>query len=130
MHLDFKIKRPAVLLLAGLCTFSLVCEVMRVQNDEADLRAHQARFDCLVGETGHVPRCVSLLKQRPMDDADFCEEAVARCKAGPTYDGVDKAEARRDTWFRLATWSRLATFVGVVGSLAWVGVGRFIRRRV
>ena len=130
MHLDFVINRPAGLLVAGLCFASLACEVMRVQASEADLRAHQARFDCLVRETGQVPRCVQSLKQGPRDDANFCEEAVARCEAGPTFAGADQADARQDTWFRLAAWSRLVLFVGVVGSLGSVAVGRFLGRKV
>ena len=130
MHFDFVIKGLAGLLFAGLCVVALACEVMRMQASEADLRAHQARFDCLIRETGHVPRCVQLLKQGPRDDANFCEEAVARCEAGPTFAGADPADARQDTWFRLAAWSRLALFVGVVGLSGSVAVRRFLQRKV
>lgn len=130
MQLENTIKRPSVILLAGLCAASLVSEAMRVHAGETSLRAHQARWDCLARETGEVPRCVNLTKLGPRDDANFCEEAVARCKASRTYDDVDNAEARYDTWFRLAVWLRLTLFAGVVGWLVWVGIVQPIRRKL
>jgi len=73
---------------------------------------------------------VSLLKQGPRDDADFCEEAVARCKARRTYDDVNKAEARYDMWFRLAAWLRMTLFAGAIGWLTWFGIVQPIRRKL
>ena len=130
MHLEKTIKRPSAVLLAGLCTASLVCEAMRVHTSETALQAHQARWDCLARETAKVPRCMNLIKLGPRDDADFCEEAVARCKASRTYEAVDSADARYDVWFRLAVWLRLTLFAGVVGWLAWVGIVQPVRRKL
>lgn len=73
---------------------------------------------------------MNLAKLGPRDDANFCEEAVARCKASRTYDDVDNADARYDTWFRFAIWLRLTFFAGVVGWLAWVGIVQPIRRKL
>ena len=130
MQLEKIIKRPSVILLAGLCTASLLCEAMRVHVGGTVLRAHQARWDCLARETGEVPRCVNLTKRGPRDDANFCEEAVSRCKASRAYDDVENAEARYDTWYRLAVWQRLTLFAGLVGWLAWVGIVQPIRRKL
>jgi hypothetical protein len=128
MHLEKTFKRPSVVLLVGLCATSLVCEVMRIQSGGTALIAHQAHWDCLARETAQVPRCMSLTKLGPRDDADFCEEAVARCKASRTYDDVDRADARYDMWFRLTVWLRLTLFAGAIGSLAWIGIVKPIRR--
>ncbi len=130
MHFAKSLTRPSVVLLAGLCTALLVCEAMRVQAGKAVLQAHQMRWDCLAQKTSEVPRCVNLLKQRPRDDADFCEEAVARCKASRTYDGANKTEARYDMWFKLAAWLRMTLFACAIGWLTWYGIVQPIRRKL
>ena len=122
-------KPPLAILLACLCTASLVCEAMRAQAGGAVQKAHQARWDCLSRETAKVSRCVESIKQGPRDDADFCEEAVARCKANGTYGDADQADARYDVWLRLSRWLRVVLIAGAIAWLAWSGIVQPIRRK-
>jgi len=122
--------RPAFVLVIGLCTASLACEVMRLQADATLLRSLQARWDCLAHETAQVPRCVALARLGPHDDADFCDEAVLRCRALGTYAQADEAVARYFMWLRVAIAMRISLFAGLVGSLAWMAIVKPIRRRL
>ena len=124
------LQRPPVAFAVVLCSASLLCEVMHVRADAAIIEAHQARWDCLAQEKAKVTRCVALTKTGPLDDADFCEEAVARCKAKGTYEEASKADEREARWFRFRAWLRMAVLVAAVGSLVWVGIIQPIRRRL
>ena len=73
---------------------------------------------------------MALLEKGPRDDVDFCEEAVARCKASGIYDKAEQADARGAIWFRLAVWSRIALLAGTIAGLTWYGVVQPIRRKV
>ena len=130
MRLTSLLKRPAFVLALSLCAASLVCEAMLAHAERATLAAHQARWNCLAEETAKVPRCVALTKLGPREDADFCGEAVVRCRARGFEDDMADAYGRRNLWFGMAIKLRIALFAAAVGSLAWVGIVRPIRWRL
>jgi len=105
-----------------------LCEVMIAKAEDAALQSHQERWDCWARESVKVPACVLRAKLGPLDDADYCAEAVAFCKAGGFDERADRAEERMFTWYHLAAALRFVVLVSAVGALLWFGVGRFARR--
>ena len=118
MPLNKYFRRPAVIVLVGLCVAWLFCEVMRAQTEADAIRSHQAQWNCWAQESRKVARCRALW-QPVIEDADYCDEAVLACKANGADARVNATNERADLWRVITAWHRLALLVAVVGLLSW-----------
>jgi len=117
-----------VIFAAILCGALLLCEVMRIQAGNTAIQYHQKHWDCLATEGSKVPACVALTKAGPPEDADFCRDAVAICKANGVYESVVFADVRLFMWERFTRLLRLVVCTSAVCSLLWFALIRPICR--
>ena len=101
---------------------------MRVQTGDAAVQAHQERWDCWERESNKVPACVAMAKSGPLIDADYCDAAVATCKAIGMHDKVVQTDERFLVWDRIARLLRMVLIASAACSLLWFGLVRLFRR--
>jgi len=120
--------RTSAIVGASLCGAVLLCELMLNRAEGIAIQSHQNRWDCWARETSKVPACTAMRRLGPMDDADFCEAAVAVCKASGLNDKVNQAEERLLMWDRLARSLRIVVLASVACLLLWFLLAGVVRR--
>jgi len=120
--------RTSAIVGASLCGAVLFCELMLNRAEGIAIQSHQKRWDCWARETSKVPACTAMQELGPMEDADFCEAAVAVCKASGLNDKVNHAEERLLIWDRLARSVRIVVLASAACSLLWFLRAGVVRR--
>lgn len=118
----------AVLSLAALGGALLVCEAMQSRAETASLDAQQTRWNCWRQESAKVPRCQEMAKQGPMEDADYCDEAVSVCAGRGLTVQADQAFETYLQWAMRARVLRLVLFLIGASLVAWLAVIRPVMR--
>ena len=115
-------------LIVSLCAALFLCDWQRQRADDRVLAAHEALWNCLGEHNVRLAACRPGLA-RPLEDMDYCPEAVRACRATGLYQSTARAEEASSGWFRRRGIVLAATLSATIVLMLRVAAEQIMRWR-